>query len=354
MHDHVERGYTALGVFGHVARMVVFGLIGYFLVKAALDFNPDEAVALDGALAQLAKAPYGPVLLGIVAAGLIGFGAFSLVESRSSMCSLPQQSREAPSGRQALEVHARRAGRTDAEAEHAADPPRPRVSRTSTRAPRPSARLPNAPCSLTDRPRRTRRTTLRNGHPGPEQRTSMRVPFGRSRAVSVRLTVRRPNGAPGVADHAAEAEEVDRLGVAVLVDVVVARARARRDGWPRVPSSQSCGRGDAVAVAVEVVASTPEQSSSTPLSGTSGAPGRIPGLVSSQSAGRADAVAVGVALDLLAGDPGVGVVADRGVGAAAAVDLLAAPVRAPTLPRLAVEDVDPAAAEQPVVARGLR
>ena len=82
MHDHVERGYTALGVFGHLARMVVFGLIGYFLVKAALDFDPDKAVALDGALAKLANAPYGPVLLGIVAAGLVGFGAFSLVESR--------------------------------------------------------------------------------------------------------------------------------------------------------------------------------------------------------------------------------------------------------------------------------
>ncbi len=82
MHDHVERAYTAFGVFGHLARMVVFALIGYFLVKAAIEFNPDEAVALDGALAQLAKAPYGPVLLGLVAAGLIGFGAFSLVESR--------------------------------------------------------------------------------------------------------------------------------------------------------------------------------------------------------------------------------------------------------------------------------
>ena len=82
MPDHVERGYIALGVFGHLARMVVFGLIGYFLVKAALDFDPDKAVALDGALAKLANAPHGPVLLGIVAAGLIGFGAFSLVESR--------------------------------------------------------------------------------------------------------------------------------------------------------------------------------------------------------------------------------------------------------------------------------
>ena len=82
MDDRVEHAYTAFGVFGHLARMAVFGLIGWFLIKAALDFDPDEAVALDGALAKVAHAPYGPLLLGIVAAGLIGFGAFSLVESR--------------------------------------------------------------------------------------------------------------------------------------------------------------------------------------------------------------------------------------------------------------------------------
>jgi hypothetical protein len=82
MHDRVEHAYTGFGVFGHLARMVVFALIGVFLTKSALDFKPDEAVALDGALAKVADAPYGPLLLGIVAAGLIGFGAFSLVESR--------------------------------------------------------------------------------------------------------------------------------------------------------------------------------------------------------------------------------------------------------------------------------
>jgi uncharacterized protein DUF1206 len=82
MSGPVERAYTAFGVFGHLARMAVFGLIGVFLIKAAIDFDPDEAVALDGALAKVAHAPSGPLLLGIVAAGLIGFGAFSLVESR--------------------------------------------------------------------------------------------------------------------------------------------------------------------------------------------------------------------------------------------------------------------------------
>lgn len=71
-----------LGVFGHLARMVVFGLVGVFLVKAAIDFNPSKAVGLDGALAKLANNSYGPFLLGIVAAGLIAFGVYSLTDAR--------------------------------------------------------------------------------------------------------------------------------------------------------------------------------------------------------------------------------------------------------------------------------
>ena len=82
MDDRVESAYSAFGIAGHLARMAVFCLIGWFLIKAAIDYNPDEAVALDGALAKLANAPSGPILLGLVAAGLICFGAFSLVESR--------------------------------------------------------------------------------------------------------------------------------------------------------------------------------------------------------------------------------------------------------------------------------
>ena len=72
--------------------------------------------------------------------------------------------------------------------------------------------------------------------------------------------------------------------------------------------------------------------------------------------GQAHAVAVGVALDLLAGDARVGVVGDRGVVAVAAVDLLGAAVAGDdvVVARAAVEDVDPAAAEQAVVARRRR
>src|SRR5829696_4689775 len=82
MSGRVERFFAALGVFGHLARMVVFALIGYFLVRAAIDYDPHKAIGLDGALAALRDASYGPFLLGVVAAGLIGFAAYSVADAR--------------------------------------------------------------------------------------------------------------------------------------------------------------------------------------------------------------------------------------------------------------------------------
>jgi hypothetical protein len=82
MSEKVQKTFTAVGIFGHLSRMVVFGLMGWFLFKAAIDYDPDKAVALDGALAKLAHASYGPVLLGIVAFGLIGFAAYSAMDAR--------------------------------------------------------------------------------------------------------------------------------------------------------------------------------------------------------------------------------------------------------------------------------
>jgi hypothetical protein len=82
MDEGIERAYTAVGVFGHVARAVVFALVGYGLLSAAIDYEPRKAIGLDGALNELARSSYGPLLLGIVAAGLIGFGLFSTADAR--------------------------------------------------------------------------------------------------------------------------------------------------------------------------------------------------------------------------------------------------------------------------------
>ena len=70
------------GVVGHVARGIVFGLIGIFVTKAATDYDAQDAIGFDGALRKLAEAAYGPWLLGITAAGLVAYGVFCLVDAR--------------------------------------------------------------------------------------------------------------------------------------------------------------------------------------------------------------------------------------------------------------------------------
>jgi len=74
--------YIALGVVGHLARTVIFGLAGVFLVRAAWQYDPEEAIGLDGALRKLAHADYGQVLLACTAAGLMAYGLFCLVQAR--------------------------------------------------------------------------------------------------------------------------------------------------------------------------------------------------------------------------------------------------------------------------------
>ena len=82
MSPRVRTWIRRLGTFGYLARTVVFTMIGVFLVRAALDYDPKKAVGLDGALATIDHASYGPYLLGITAAGLIAFGAYSLSDAR--------------------------------------------------------------------------------------------------------------------------------------------------------------------------------------------------------------------------------------------------------------------------------
>ncbi len=77
-----RRWYTLLGVAGHLARAVVFALAGIFLIRAAWQYDPKEAIGLDGALCKLVNADWGAVLLGATAAGLMAYGLFALVQAR--------------------------------------------------------------------------------------------------------------------------------------------------------------------------------------------------------------------------------------------------------------------------------
>jgi len=73
---------TVLGALSFTARAVIFGLMGYFFIQAAIESDPNAAMGIDGALRTLGRSYYGKILLFVAAAGLICHGVLSLYEAR--------------------------------------------------------------------------------------------------------------------------------------------------------------------------------------------------------------------------------------------------------------------------------
>lgn len=82
MSEREEAWVTNAGRFGYAARGVVLGLIGVFLIEAAIQFEPSQAEGLGGALQRILQQPYGSWLLGIVALGLVAYGLFMIAIAR--------------------------------------------------------------------------------------------------------------------------------------------------------------------------------------------------------------------------------------------------------------------------------
>jgi Domain of Unknown Function (DUF1206) len=71
-----------LGTFGTAARGVVFALTGFFLVRAAWDYDPSKARGLDGALRRtVSESDTGRLLVAVCALGLVAFGLYCYAEA---------------------------------------------------------------------------------------------------------------------------------------------------------------------------------------------------------------------------------------------------------------------------------
>lgn len=72
------------GKFGYMARGVVFGIIGYFVLLAAYTQNADMIRSTQGAFTYMQNLSYGWLIMGLIAIGLLGHGIFMLFVAKHS------------------------------------------------------------------------------------------------------------------------------------------------------------------------------------------------------------------------------------------------------------------------------
>ena len=61
---------------GLISRGVIFPIIGYFVVMAAVDYDPSKVIGIGEALTQISQESYGTFLLILTAAGLACYGVY--------------------------------------------------------------------------------------------------------------------------------------------------------------------------------------------------------------------------------------------------------------------------------------
>ena len=79
---NAARWAVRFGRFGIAARGLVFSVIGFFLIQAALRYDARQAKGIAEALRTMASRSSPPWLLGAVAVGLVSYGLYELVEAR--------------------------------------------------------------------------------------------------------------------------------------------------------------------------------------------------------------------------------------------------------------------------------
>lgn len=82
LREHPGQWVVRAGVFGYVAKGVALGVVGALFVIAAAQSQPDKASGLDGALHTLRDAPFGQILLTLVALGFASYAVYSFARAR--------------------------------------------------------------------------------------------------------------------------------------------------------------------------------------------------------------------------------------------------------------------------------
>jgi len=80
-HSHIEKQLLLSGKVGYIARGLVWLIIAYLLINAALHASASEAGDTGKAL-QLVEGSFGSILLGALSVGLMLYGVFNFIRAR--------------------------------------------------------------------------------------------------------------------------------------------------------------------------------------------------------------------------------------------------------------------------------
>lgn len=80
MNDKEQQLYRNFGRLGYGARMVVYAIISYFLVRAALYQNPSEFRGMGGVLTWLSEG-FGIYIMALLGVGLLTYGVFLVAKA---------------------------------------------------------------------------------------------------------------------------------------------------------------------------------------------------------------------------------------------------------------------------------
>lgn len=80
--DETETFMIRFGKFGFIARGVVWIILSYMFLRAALDSDAQEAGGTSSAFQFLENSAYGSILLGAVALGLVCYGLFMFMQAK--------------------------------------------------------------------------------------------------------------------------------------------------------------------------------------------------------------------------------------------------------------------------------
>jgi hypothetical protein len=82
MGPRMWRTAMVLGTIGYLGRAGLFAVVGWFVTSAAIEDDPAHGQGVDGSVRLLASSAGGPVLLGLLAAMLVGYALYMAIEAR--------------------------------------------------------------------------------------------------------------------------------------------------------------------------------------------------------------------------------------------------------------------------------